>query len=191
MRQIQDYANNSFHEVYPEYKSPFVQESFYFQFGLTQEDVERYVSGREALDIGAGNGDSATLFIKQFNASKVLSVDPSDYCGLEFYANTQRLERKDDVELLHVGADDHDSIDSLSFDDVGIETQVFGNGSETVDARRIDTMVSKSNFTNVGLIKIDANGFGFRALRGAEQTINKFTPVLVLAMHNNPEEYFE
>lgn len=43
----------------------------------------------------------------------------------------------------------------------------------------------------MGLIKIDANGFGFRALKGAEETINRFTPVLVLAMHNNPEEYFE
>lgn len=183
--------NNTFPEDYPEYNSSFVQESFYFHFGLDQEEIERYVSGKEALDIGAGSGDSALLFIKQFNASRVVSVDPSDYSGLEFNTNIQQLERKDDVELLHVAADDHDSKVPRGFSDEGIETQMFSNGSDTVNTKRIDTIVSNFNLTRVGLIKIDANGFGFRALRGAEQTINKFSPVLVLAMHNNPEEYFE
>ena len=133
--------NNSFHDAYPEYNSSFVQESFYFKFGLVQRDVERYISGKEVLDIGAGNGDSALLFIKQFNVSRVQSVDPSDLSGIEFYANTQRLARKDDVELLHVAADDHDASDSCSYTDKGLETHMFGNGSETVDSRRIDTIV--------------------------------------------------
>ena len=68
---------------------------------------------------------------------------------------------------------------------------MFSNGSDTVNTKRIDTIASQFGLKNVGLVKIDANGFGFRALKGAEQTINKFHPVLVLAMHNNPEEYFE
>lgn len=107
--EIEVYVNETFSEEYPEYNSSFVQESFYFHFGLEQQDVERYISGKDALDIGAGNGDSAFLFITKFNASKVVSVDPSDFSGLEFNNNIQHLERKDDIELMHVAADDHDS----------------------------------------------------------------------------------
>lgn len=118
-------------------------------------------------------------------------MDPSDYSGVVFNGNVQQLERKNDVELLHVAADEYDSAVPRTFSDEGIETQMFSNGSDTVNTKRIDTIASQFGLKNVGLIKIDANGFGFRALKGAEQTINKFHPVLVLAMHNNPEEYFE
>lgn len=43
----------------------------------------------------------------------------------------------------------------------------------------------------IGFIKLDVEGYGVRALRGMEKTIQKSRPVLSLSIYHSPEELFE
>ena len=41
------------------------------------------------------------------------------------------------------------------------------------------------------MIKLDVEGFGLKALKGAEKTIQTFKPVLLVSIYHNGEEFFD
>ena len=59
-----------------------------------------------------------------------------------------------------------------------------------VEQTTIDAEAKKRNF-NVGFIKADVEGDGFRVVKGAIETIKSHRPVLSLCVYHNSEELFE
>ena len=61
---------------------------------------------------------------------------------------------------------------------------------EDVEVITLDDYVREHNL-DVGLIKVDVEGFEPEVIRGALETIKKSHPVLVLAFYHTPEEFYE
>lgn len=58
--------------------------------------------------------------------------------------------------------------------------------SEEVDITTIDRFVTEQRVTKVDFIKIDSEGYEARILQGAETTIRKFQPVIVMSAYHHP-----
>ena len=59
-----------------------------------------------------------------------------------------------------------------------------------VDISTVDAVVKERNL-DVGLIKIDVEGFEPQVIQGALETIKSQKPVLVIAIYHQPEEFYE
>jgi len=64
------------------------------------------------------------------------------------------------------------------------------NDGETIDIVSIDDFV-KDNSLNVGLIKMDIEGFKLEAIEGAKETIKKYKPVLIISLYHRGKDFFE
>jgi FkbM family methyltransferase len=60
-------------------------------------------------------------------------------------------------------------------------------GKVTVEANRMDTVFREAALPPPDLIKIDVEGAEASVLRGGEQTINRFRPVLLIELHGSSE----
>ena len=62
--------------------------------------------------------------------------------------------------------------------------------TEDVDIISVDELVRERQL-QVGLIKLDVEGFEPQAMRGALHTIKTQRPVIISAIYHTPEEYYE
>ena len=68
--------------------------------------------------------------------------------------------------------------------------RIKDNGNVTVPMATIDSF----NFENVTFIKYDIEGYELKALKGSEQTIKKYNPVVVIEQNrgnSHPQELLE
>ena len=63
-------------------------------------------------------------------------------------------------------------------------------GNIEIETISLDSYVKDKNL-NVGLIKLDIEGYGLKALEGAKETIKNFKPILLISIYHNGEEFFE
>ena len=61
---------------------------------------------------------------------------------------------------------------------------------EKVEVTTIDSFVDKNNL-NIGLIKMDLEGYEFKAVKGAASTIKRFKPLLLISIYHNEKDFFE
>lgn len=78
----------------------------------------------------------------------------------------------------------------LNINSLGPSSYITDNGEEKIKIITINDFVF-NNDINVGLIKLDIEGFELDALKGAEKTIKKYRPVLSIAIYHNGREFFE
>jgi hypothetical protein len=58
-----------------------------------------------------------------------------------------------------------------------------------VQIKRMDDFIREENITSVDFIKIDVEGFEYNVLKGGEQTIKEFRPVLFVEVNDKNLEY--
>ena len=156
------------------------------------------LNGRDIIDAGGFVGDTLLLFKALFGNSKLHSFEPGDLSykqlsnmladdikagnilahkkGLGEKPGTIRLSRTRSIPdaTASMAIDYHKGDDF--YEDVGVIT--------------LDDYVREHNL-DVGLIKVDVEGFEPEVIRGALETIKKSHPVLVLAFYHTPEEFYE
>ena len=59
-----------------------------------------------------------------------------------------------------------------------------GHEDIKVSIRRMDALVGEMNLASVDLVKIDVEGAEHEVLRGMEQTLRRFHPVLIVEVHH-------
>ena len=128
---------------------------------------------RTALDIGANVGLWSRDLIKNF--SKVVAFEPvgifrdcleKNVVGDNFYISPMALGNEDTTAnmIITEGNTGHTHIDPAS----------VGQGNTVVV--RLDNL----NIQDVDYVKIDCEGYEYRVLQGAEQTIKQWRPVVVV-----------
>jgi len=70
----------------------------------------------------------------------------------------------------------------------GPMSQINKNGKVKIKIISIDKFVSDKE-VDVGLIKMDLEGYELVALNGAIDTIKKFKPILLISIYHNPEQF--
>ncbi|WP_347489320.1 FkbM family methyltransferase [Desulfoscipio sp. XC116] len=143
------------------------------------------------IDAGAFIGDSA-LILAPMTSGKVYAFEATtEY--FEMMKQTLRINQLENVEPIHV---------ALGASNGTVEINVASSSSsinvptgtlqykETVRMMILDDFVEE-NMIEVGLIKVDIEGYEREFLKGAERTIKKQRPTLLLSIYHNPVDFFE
>lgn len=168
----------------------------YFNHGLffLPEKVRDKLKNSIVLDIGSYIGDSA-LMLEEFGFSRIISFDISQKSTLKYKKCISKFGRNPSIFL-------HELL-ALS-DTVGDVIKLSDNGSAGMSVlrsnsgeREYEVLSStvdeycKSKQVIPQCIKADMEGFAYKMVKGAKETIITHKPVLCLAIYHNPEEFFE
>ncbi len=140
-------------------------------------------------DIGANIGEITLIAAKRVPKGKVLSFEPSPDLFAQLSRNVA-LNRFGGVALHNLGLFDRcGSLPLYLREDNPYGTRndgvssLFSNGAicreNTVPLRRFDDVAEEGGLTRLDLMKIDVEGAELMVLRGAENSLRRFRPVIV------------
>lgn len=161
----------------------------YYQCGLKfiPARIKKGLMNKVFLDGGAFTGDSSLIFEKYYNPKKIFAFEP-DFKNNKYIKKT--IELNDLKKVIPVQSGLSDKPEILKFKSSGGTSHICNNGQFKVKVITIDDFVVE-NRIDIGLIKLDIEGFDLKALKGAEKTLKKFKPVLLVSIYHNGEQFFE
>ena len=165
-----------------------IYEPYYFDF-ISDNLIS--LDGMEIIDIGANNGHFTVEFAQYVGDNgKVHSFEPQriifqQLCGNVFLNGldnvyTYNVALGDKVGITYVEKPNYFDSGYVNFGDVHILESTNEN-VEKVEIKTIDSY----EFENVGLIKIDTQGFESYILSGAINTINKHRPYIFIEIEED------
>ncbi len=155
---------------------------------LLPNDIISYLKGTDFIDVGAYIGDSAFI-LNKFAPRKVYAFEASTQ-NYELMKKTLKLNNLEDVVVplnYALGASNKDICLKEDGACSVISTQESFNKS--VKMITLDSYINDHPEINVGLIKVDIEGAETDFLKGAENTIRKFRPVLLLSIYHNLSDF--
>lgn len=193
-----------------DYGSIFTNE--YGLYDLPQKVVET-INGKVIIDAGAFIGDNIWLFRTKFPQSHLYCFEPDPrnfkYLNVMFddeiengwvkAFNMGLGEEKGQLNLSRIPEIPQANPSSSFFYDFASdsapqsgtnEEQATEPQSIAVDITTIDDLVAQEGL-QVGLIKMDVEGFEPHIVRGALNTIRNQKPVLAISIYHTPEEFYE
>jgi FkbM family methyltransferase len=161
---------------------------FYHEYGLSELPayIKENLANKDFIDAGAFIGDSALIFNK-LKPSKIYAFEPSrkNYFLMQ---KTLSLNGLSNVVPIHSALGNTESSSNLFT--WGNASFISEKGTEEIKTTTIDSLQEKC-LSNIGLIKMDIEGSEFNAIQGAEKTIKKFKPVLIISLYHRGRDFFE
>jgi FkbM family methyltransferase len=137
--------------------------------------------GKSFVDVGAATG-GWSLYVAQQNRI-VHAFEPSPK---SFTVLTQRMKKYPNVHLYPYALGDSDSVGRLGLAASSLSGTMDaenkglpGGGTIDIAVRRLDSL----NLSNVGVIKVDTEGYEVPILEGAKSIVQKDRPRLVIEVH--------
>lgn len=155
------------------------------------EKAAEYIAGKDFLDLGAWNGDSAMVFAFNYRPGKIFSFDLSE-ANLKLYrANMEKARIAPALfETVHMALGEKEGVAGYRSDNsMSHVVDENDEGAVKVPLTTVDTFVRERNL-NPGFIKADVEGAEMACLRGMKETIQRFRPVLSLSIYHNPDQFF-
>ncbi len=177
---INKYEKMSFEQPYPDITT-FNKLTFYNKYGLINlsDEVLASVNGKDIIDIGGLNGDTALIFKSLFPESAIYVYEPLSK-NIDVIKNiAQRANQVGGGAIVPFckGLGDKQEIIDITF-----------NYSEKCEITTLDKDYKGSC---IGLIKMDTEGFESKIVEGASSLIKQYKPVLIIAIYHTPEDFFE
>ena len=144
-----------------------------YQVAVRRRSIELCTNRTLALDIGANVGLWSRDFVGSFK--RVIAFEPVALFRECLEHNVQG--KNFEVQPIALGDQDTQGTMIITEDNSGhshLDPATMGTGN--VQVVRLDTL----NFDDVSYIKIDCEGYEYRILQGAEQTIRRCRPVVVI-----------
>jgi FkbM family methyltransferase len=133
------------------------------------------------IDIGAFIGDHTIAYAKK-TKGKVYAFEPNKKA---FECLLHNMMTLDNVTCYNVALGLHNGRVNMNEDESNIGANFLTyNENGDVSIVKLD----EYNFTDIGLIKIDAEGFEIDILKGAKQTIDTNRPILVIEVNKGALE---
>ena len=182
---------------YKHYKLPtklFESSIFYYKMGLENIKNREMLAGTDFIDAGAHYGDSFLILNEVLNPGKVHCFEPVQKCFNSLLKTIEMNDLKEKAVPIKQGLGDKQEAMEICVSGAAsslISSKVNQTtGKELIEITTIDNYVEKNNL-NIGLIKIDVEGFDMEVLRGAEKTVKQFKPVVIGSIYHNAPQFFE
>ena len=150
-------------------------------------DIVKPAPGAVVADLGAYDGDTARLFAERWNCSRIVAVEPDakNFAKLSRYA-------AGDAATEPVLAAVSDAEKEVSFSVLGgRNSRISYTGNEkkqkSVRCVTVDGLLAGGR---ADVIKMDVEGEEAAALRGAADTLRRFSPSLMIASYHRTEDIF-
>lgn len=162
---------------------------FYYKHGLVflPQKVLKTLNDRDFIDGGSYLGDSAFVFTHDFNPRKIYSFEPNK-TNYGLLTKTLKFNNLNKVVAVQHGLGEKRETVSMIND--GVSSYIDKEGKEKISIIPLDEYV-KSEKLNVGLIKLDIEGYELEAIKGAKYTIKKFKPILLISIYHTGKDFFE
>lgn len=145
------------------------------------------VKNKAVIDAGAFIGDSAILF-SEYTDKNVYAFEPFKQ-NYELLGKTIALNPQC-KNIIAVPYALGDETTTLMGKFIGAAaTLATGEGRDEIHVVTLDDFVAEHHL-EVGLIKVDVEGFEQRLLKGAEKTIKMQKPALFLSIYHSPDDFF-
>jgi FkbM family methyltransferase len=149
------------------------------------------------LDIGANVGNFSKIFSRLASKGYVHAFEPSGYAR-SILKQTVRWRSLDNVTIYPFGLGDKFAREDLRFPikkkgNVGFGLAHLGDDhtvdsrqtvSESIEIRRLDTVISDQKIPSVSFVKIDIEGWELRALKGGAEILLRDHPTLMLEVND-------
>ena len=164
---------------------------FYHKHSIKELTTLDKVRQKDIIDVGGFIGDSALVF-SDFTDKKIYSFEPSVE-NFEFMKKTIELNNLTNVVPVNIALGDKVSeILSICGNSscVSIAPPPSGtlSSNTAIEATTLDNFVAKNNI-EVGLIKVDIEGYEQKFLKGAENTIKNQKPVLLISIYHSLDDF--
>ena len=150
--------------------------------------------GMNVIDIGANIGAITLQMAKKISKSgNVFSFEPSPYnfkqanknISLNNFSNIKLINqglgnKKETAFLYNVNPNNRGMLRLLPEDD-----QSKSYEKEEVEIDTLDSNMQKFSIAKPDFIKIDVEGFEYKVLQGAHETLSKFKPILFIELVDN------
>jgi FkbM family methyltransferase len=148
--------------------------------------IRQSLANKDFIDAGAFVGD-ASLILNQLKPNKIYAFEPSKI-NYFLMQKTLKLNKLLNVIPVCSALSNKEGVSNMFY--WGNASFLSAEGNEEVNMTTIDSFQEK-NSLNVGLIKMDIEGSEFYAIQGAERTIKKFKPVLIISLYHGGKDFFE
>ncbi|MEI0608169.1 FkbM family methyltransferase [Brachyspira pulli] len=172
----------------------FCLQIYYYQYGLiyVPDYIKEQFVNASALDLGSYRGGVCVMLLKEFKFNNLYAFEASknNYMRIQNTIKKYKLESKITVFNEAVG-DKNETIDIFEDPDLNSGAGNFvtyknfkdNPNIHTVQCVKLDDKMDRNE--NIKLIKLDIEGFEYRALKGAENIIRKNKPVLLISCYHN------
>ncbi|MBF0183922.1 MAG: FkbM family methyltransferase [Magnetococcales bacterium] len=166
----------------------FANQYFYHKENVTIQPE----SGDHVIDAGAYIGESAVRFsIAVGKEGHVYSFEPV-HNHLEIIQHNLQLNNVENVSVMPYGLSN--VVNTVMPVRFGSASAIMGQFTiEDCEAplTTLDTLVANGTIAKVDYIKMDVEGAELLALQGAESTIRRFRPKLVICIYHKPQDLYE
>jgi FkbM family methyltransferase len=159
--------------------------------------------GDVIYDIGANIGLYSRFLVQKFQASRVYAFEPAQANRPQLARNLVFGDCSEKVTIMPLAVGDEDGSTEFQVDDIsshaGTLNAVTHGGasssrsqynlppvSETVQVRRLDSLIRDENMKLPNVMKIDIEGAEAMALRGGMKLLRERGPNLVIELHGAP-----
>ena len=165
------------------YLPPIFNKVQYFAEGMFE------LTGNESyFDCGAFVGDTIEEFLKatggSYNHIWAAEPDSSNYKHLMQYINDEKLSN---IDVVNKGI--YGYAGKLPFQEDGSMLSMISEDSDNYI--EVDTIDNIAGGKPVSYIKLDVEGAELMALKGAEQTIRKYKPILGISIYHKERDFID
>ena len=171
--------------------SYFEEDIFYDECGMHRFKTINKIKNKNIMDVGGFIGDTA-IVLSNYTDKNVYSFEP-------FIKNYNTM-----IDIIKVNNKNNIIPVNISLGDEDKELSIFSNGEingmnninskegieEKIKMTTLDKFVKENNI-EVGLIKVDIEGFEQTFLKGAINTIIEQRPALILSIYHSYEDFME
>ena len=194
-QQIIELSNGCF--AYRQYTLPirhFEATVFYYKHQIETLNNIKKLNSKDFIDAGGFIGDSA-LVLSEYTQGNVYTFE----AVTENYENmlkTIDLNNRENIIPIKMALGSEDSIMKMKVQDscstLSKHAPIHKQGAtyEDVKITSLDNFIKDKNL-DIGLIKVDIEGFEQEFLKGAKHTIMKYKPVMLLSIYHNASDFFD
>lgn len=164
---------------------------FYYRHCIDEFKNQDRFKYKDIIDVGGYIGDSAVVF-SDYTERNVHTFEASRK-NFELLKITLELNQCKNVIPVMYALGDNSSktlylVESGSCTQTAVNNNSIAYDNNSVECITLDDYVEENNL-EVGLIKVDIEGFEQTFLKGAEKTIKNQKPSLLISIYHSPDDY--
>jgi FkbM family methyltransferase len=164
---------------------------FFEKYGVDYIKSKEKLKNSTIIDCGAYIGDSAFVFEKELNPKEIICIEPDEKNYEILLENIKLNNLANKIKAIKIAVGNKEIKGNIILNGT-IGAYIIETSHGKVQFSTIDNLVFDSlKISNVGLIKMDIEGYELLAMKGASETIKKFKPVLIICLYHKGQDFFE
>ena len=136
---------------------------------------------KNMIDLGAWIGDNSLIWSQMINGI-VYAIDPSSN-NINIINTLKKLNNINNIKTIQKPISD--KLEKVSIDKGDINHGSFKSSEDGIRTETLDNLYKNKVIDNIGFIHLDVEGFEYKVVKGSQNIISTFRPIIVTESHKN------